>query len=127
MERKEFAAEGKMEICPSAQFFVFLDGDYLGQQLVSHCGLPEERGYTDLGVCASRWSGWGRTRAKTPALRYTAVLSGCAQEVLRKIVPRAAGAIYRSTNAELGPTWGLRRVFELRVPALAVSDLLAGW
>lgn len=49
MERKEFVAEGKMEIGPSAQFFVFLDGDYLGQQLVSHFGLPEERGYTDLG------------------------------------------------------------------------------
>lgn len=30
MERKEFVAQGKMEVGPSAQFFVFLDGDYLG-------------------------------------------------------------------------------------------------
>ena len=49
MERGEFVAEGKMEVGPSAQFFVFLDGDYLGQRLVDHFGLPEERGYTDLG------------------------------------------------------------------------------
>ncbi len=49
MERREFVAEGKMEIGPSAQFFVFLDGDYLGQQLINKFRFPEERGYTDLG------------------------------------------------------------------------------
>ncbi len=49
MECREFVAEGRMEIEPSAQFFVFLDGDYLGQRLIDHYRLPEERGYTDLG------------------------------------------------------------------------------
>ncbi len=49
MERRKFVAEGKLEIGPSAQFFVFLDGDYLGQRLIDHYRLPEERGYTDLG------------------------------------------------------------------------------
>lgn len=49
MERKEFVAQGKMEVGPSAQFFVFLDGDYLGQRLIDHFRLPEERGYTNLG------------------------------------------------------------------------------
>ena len=49
MERGEFVAEGKIEIGPSAQFFIFLDGDYLGQRLIDHFQLPNERGYTDLG------------------------------------------------------------------------------
>jgi hypothetical protein len=49
VERKEFVAEGKMEVGPSERFFVFLEGDYLGSQLIKHFGLPEERGYTDLG------------------------------------------------------------------------------
>lgn len=30
-------------------FFVFLDGQHLGQLLVDHFRLPAERGYTDLG------------------------------------------------------------------------------
>ena len=33
----------------SEQFFVFLDGEHLGQRLLRHFRLPEERGYTDLG------------------------------------------------------------------------------
>jgi hypothetical protein len=49
MERTEFVAEGQVEIGPSTSFFVFLDGEYLGQRLVSHFQLPEERGYTNLG------------------------------------------------------------------------------
>ena len=49
MERGEFVAEGKVEIGPSEKFFVFLDGEYLGQKLMDHFRLPEERGYTDLG------------------------------------------------------------------------------
>lgn len=36
MERGEFMAEGKIEIGPSAQFFIFLDGDYLRQRLIDH-------------------------------------------------------------------------------------------
>ncbi len=38
-----------MAVGPSEQFFVFLDGEYLGQTLVDHFRLPEEKGYTDLG------------------------------------------------------------------------------
>jgi hypothetical protein len=38
-----------MEIGPSERFFVFLDGEYLGQALIGHFGLPEERGYSDPG------------------------------------------------------------------------------
>lgn len=49
MERGDFAAEGKMEIGPSEGFFVFLDGEYLGERLVGHFRLSEEKGYTDLG------------------------------------------------------------------------------
>ena len=47
--RNKFVAEGKMAVDPSARYFVFLDGEYLGRGLVDHFGLPEERGYTDLG------------------------------------------------------------------------------
>lgn len=49
MEHTEFVAEGSLEIGPSTQYFVFLDGEYLGQRVVDHFGLPEERGYTKLG------------------------------------------------------------------------------
>lgn len=44
-----FSAEGKLEIGPSEQYFIFLDGDWLGQLLLDHFGLPSERGYTNLG------------------------------------------------------------------------------
>ena len=51
MDRGErFEAEGQMQIGPSERFFVFLDGLYLGEQLVGHFGLPEERGFTNLGL-----------------------------------------------------------------------------
>jgi len=49
MERDDFVAEGKLEVGPSERFFVFLDGDYLGQRLAEHFGIPEERGYTNFG------------------------------------------------------------------------------
>ncbi|MDP8899687.1 MAG: hypothetical protein M3N33_00745 [Actinomycetota bacterium] len=47
--RHKFVAEGKMAVDPSARYFVFLEGEYLGRTLVDHFGLPEEHGYTDLG------------------------------------------------------------------------------
>ena len=47
--RNKFVAEGKMAVGPSARYFVFSEGEYLGRRLVDHFGLPEERGYTDLG------------------------------------------------------------------------------
>jgi hypothetical protein len=37
-----------MQIGPTEKFFVLLDGEYLGQQLVRHFRLPEERDYTAL-------------------------------------------------------------------------------
>ena len=49
MERDEFVAEGQLEIGPSEKFFVFLDGEYLGQRLLDHFQLPREREYTNLG------------------------------------------------------------------------------
>ena len=49
MERGEFVAEGLMEIGPSEKYFLFLDGEHLGQLLLCHFRLPEERGYTKLG------------------------------------------------------------------------------
>jgi hypothetical protein len=44
-----FSVEGQMQIGPSEYFFVFLDGEWLGKQLVEHFALPQERGYTDMG------------------------------------------------------------------------------
>ena len=49
MERTEFVAEGQMQIGPTEKFFVMLDGEYLGDRLVKHFRLPEEKDYTDLG------------------------------------------------------------------------------
>ena len=49
MERGKFVAEGKMEIGPMAWYFVFLDGEFLGQLLLNHFGVGGEHGSTDLG------------------------------------------------------------------------------
>ncbi len=49
MERTKFVAEGKLEIGPKKEFFIFLDGDYLGKLLVDHFKMPGEPGYCDLG------------------------------------------------------------------------------
>lgn len=49
MERGEFVAEGQMQLGPMEKYFLFLDGEYLGELVFKHFGLPEERGYTDLG------------------------------------------------------------------------------
>lgn len=49
MEHGRFVAEGKMQVGPSAEYFLFLDGDYLGKQVADHFGVPAERGYSDLG------------------------------------------------------------------------------
>lgn len=54
MERERFVAEGKMEVGPTERYFVFLEGEHLGQRLVAHFRLPEERGYTDLERAGSR-------------------------------------------------------------------------
>jgi hypothetical protein len=49
MERGEFVAEGPMQLGPTDYYFVFLDGEYLGKRLCDHFGIPEERGYTEVG------------------------------------------------------------------------------
>ena len=49
MERGAFVAEGKLELGPSVQYFLFLDGEYLGKRLLDHFGRPAEAGYTDFG------------------------------------------------------------------------------
>ncbi len=38
-----------MEISPSEKYFLFLDGEHLGQLLLRHLRLPERRGDTRLG------------------------------------------------------------------------------
>ena len=49
MERGAFVAEGKMDVGPKEEFFIFLNGDHLGRQMTDHFGLPREKGYTSLG------------------------------------------------------------------------------
>jgi hypothetical protein len=38
-----------MQVGPGGKYFVFLDGDYLGNLLVEHFRLPKERDYTEVG------------------------------------------------------------------------------
>lgn len=49
MERGKFVVEGQMQVGPSKQFFLFLDGEHLGQLLLRHRQLAEEQGDTKLG------------------------------------------------------------------------------
>jgi hypothetical protein len=49
MERREFVAEGQMQLGPTEYYFVFLDGEYLGKRLCDHFRIPEEHGYTEVG------------------------------------------------------------------------------
>jgi len=49
MERGEFVAEGHMQLGPTEYYFLFLDGEYLGKLVSEHFGIPEERGYNDIG------------------------------------------------------------------------------
>ncbi len=50
MEHERFVAEGKLESGPKKEFFVCLEGDYLGKLLVDDFKVPgEEPGYCNLG------------------------------------------------------------------------------
>jgi hypothetical protein len=49
MEHGDFVAEGHMQLGPAEKYFVFLDGEYLGALVAEHFGIPEERGYTEIG------------------------------------------------------------------------------
>ena len=44
-----FVREGIVEVGPKEQFFVFVDGEYLGAMLSDHFGVGTETGYTSLG------------------------------------------------------------------------------
>ena len=46
---QKFVREGTVEIGPKAEFFVFVDGEYLGAMLGEHFGVGAETGYTSLG------------------------------------------------------------------------------
>lgn len=50
VERANFVVEGTVEVGPRADFFVFMDGDFLGRLLMQHVGAEPEGGeYTRLG------------------------------------------------------------------------------
>ncbi len=49
MERSDFVAEGNMQIGPKENFFTLLDGEYLGQLLLSQFGFSKEPDYTNVG------------------------------------------------------------------------------
>lgn len=46
---EKFVVEGSMELGPKEDFFIFIDGDYLGTLLRKHFGALAEAGYTPLG------------------------------------------------------------------------------
>ena len=46
---EKFVAEGSVELGPKEDFFVFVDGEYLGKLLRTHFGIGPEPGYTSLG------------------------------------------------------------------------------
>jgi len=48
--RRDFVAEGIIEVGPRADFFALLDGEMLGKVLSQHAGIKPQRGeYTRLG------------------------------------------------------------------------------
>ena len=58
MDHSEFVAEGTLDVGPSAQYFFFLDGEYLGQQVVEHSkwntsNSPKNAATPDWLACAS--------------------------------------------------------------------------
>ena len=46
---QRFVREGVVEVGPKAEFFVFVDGEYLGALLSDHFGVGSETGYSSLG------------------------------------------------------------------------------
>jgi hypothetical protein len=49
MQQVTFVEEGKIEIGPKEEYFIFLDGEHLGKRLVDYFQLPGDFGYCDLG------------------------------------------------------------------------------
>jgi len=46
---ERFVREGIVELGPKEDYFIFVDGEYLGQLLRRHFGADAETGYTQLG------------------------------------------------------------------------------
>lgn len=49
MEPNKLVAEGKLEVGPKEECFIFLNGDHLGKLFVDHFDMAGEPGYCDLG------------------------------------------------------------------------------
>lgn len=50
MKDDKFVAEGKVEVGPRDKFFLFLDGEHLGELIVDHFRLPGvDQRYCELG------------------------------------------------------------------------------
>ena len=45
----KFVREGRVELGPKEDYFVFVDGEYLGKLLRTNLGVDAEAGYTSLG------------------------------------------------------------------------------
>lgn len=49
-QKRNLSVEGLLELGPRADYFAFLDGDFLGRMLAQHAGVkPKEGEYTRLG------------------------------------------------------------------------------
>ena len=46
---EKFVAEGTVDLGPKEDFFVFVNGEFLGTLLRKHFGVEAETGYTSLG------------------------------------------------------------------------------
>jgi hypothetical protein len=48
--RRDFVVEGLIQIGPRAEYFAFVDGQFLGLMLAQHAGVKSKLGeYTQLG------------------------------------------------------------------------------
>lgn len=45
----KFVAQGELTIGPMEDYFIFLDGQYLGDLLSGHMGIPKQKGYRSAG------------------------------------------------------------------------------
>ncbi len=49
-QKRDFSIEGLVELGPRADYFAFLDGEFIGRLLTQHAGVePKEGEYTRLG------------------------------------------------------------------------------
>lgn len=57
MDPNKLVAEGKLEVGPKEEFFIFLNGDHLGKLFVDHFIWPENPATAIWDACVSPWSG----------------------------------------------------------------------